>query len=111
MTVGMMWMRCLDKRDHVIPDGAEYLGAGRLKAACNRRIYPLGVSAEGSRRCCRACKKAAPAVSKSSLQRIPEQGNCWAGKSHPVVVPCDERTGDDCWPTLDWDESRVSSHG
>ena len=73
MTVSMMWMRCLDKRDHVIPDGAEYLGAGQLKAACNRRIYPLGVSAEGSRRCCRACKKAVPVVSKSPVQRIPEQ--------------------------------------
>ena len=71
--VDMTWMRCLDKRDHVIPDGAEYLGAGQLKAACNTRIYPLGVSAESPRRRCRACIKAVRAVSKSPLQRIPDQ--------------------------------------
>ena len=73
MTVGMVWMRCLDKRDHVIPDGAEYLGAGQLKAACKRPVYLLSVSAESPRRCCRACQNAVRAASKSPLRRVPEQ--------------------------------------
>jgi hypothetical protein len=67
----IMWMRCLDKRDHVILDEAEVLGAGCLKAMCDTRIYPLGVS--DPRRCCRACLKAVHAVSNSHSQRIPEQ--------------------------------------
>jgi hypothetical protein len=69
----IMWMRCLDKRDHVILDEAVILRAGLLKAACKRRVYLLSVSAKCPRRCCRACLKVVGAVSDSLSQRIPEQ--------------------------------------
>jgi hypothetical protein len=72
MTVDVMWMRCLDKRNHVILDEAVILRAGLLKAACKRRVYLLSVSA-CPRRCCRACLKVVHAVSDSLSQRIPEQ--------------------------------------
>jgi hypothetical protein len=71
MTVDVTWMRCLDKRDHVIPEETEVLGAGYLKALCDTRIYPLGVS--GPRRRCRTCLKAVRAESDSPPQRIPKQ--------------------------------------
>jgi hypothetical protein len=70
MTVDVMWMRCLDKRDHVICEGAEVLRAGCLKAMCDARIYPLSVS--GPRRCCRACREAVR-VAESSTRRVPVQ--------------------------------------
>ena len=57
MTVDVTWIRCLRKRDHVIPEGAEALGAGYLKALCDARVYPLHVSTGRTtrRRYCRAC--------------------------------------------------------
>ena len=87
MTVEVMWMRCLDKRDHVISEGAEVLGAGCLKAICDARIYPLGVS--DSRRCCRACLKVVDAASDSRSQRIPEQktrSRVVSGMREPLTV-------------------------
>ncbi len=81
------WMRCLDKRDHVILGEAEVLGAGCLKAMCDTRIYPLGVS--GPRRRCRACLKAVHAESDSLSQRIPEQrtrSHVVSGIPEPLTV-------------------------
>jgi hypothetical protein len=71
MTVGATWIRCLDKRDHVICEEAEVLGAGCLKALCDTRIYPLGVS--DPRRCCRVCREAVRVASESPPRRIPVQ--------------------------------------
>ena len=70
MTVDVTWLRCLDKRDHVICEGAEVLGAGCLKAMCDTRIYPLGVSGP-RRRCCRACREAVRVASELASRRVP----------------------------------------
>jgi hypothetical protein len=71
MTVNVVWMRCLDKRDHVVSEWVEVLGAGYLKALCDMRIYPLAVS--GPHRGCRACIEAIRTALNSLPQRIPEQ--------------------------------------
>ena len=75
MTVGVTWMRRLAKRDHAISEGAK-IGGGHLKAECRGQIYPLGLSAEGTRRYCRRCIKvirAAVPESRSLPQRMPGQ--------------------------------------
>jgi hypothetical protein len=75
MTVGVTWMRCLDKRDHAISEGAKVLGGGHLEAVCGAQVYPLGLSAEGTRRYCGGCMKVLRASPEpcSLPQRVPSQ--------------------------------------
>lgn len=75
MTVDVMWMRCLGKRDHVIPDESDVLGAGYLKALCDARVYPLRVSTGRTTRrgYCRACIGKLRAEVESRSGRIPDQ--------------------------------------
>jgi hypothetical protein len=77
MTVDVMWMWmwCLDKRDHAISEAAEILGGGHLKAMCKAPVYPLGASAEGTRRYCRGCVEELRTAPESSQlpQRVPGQ--------------------------------------
>jgi hypothetical protein len=40
MTVDVTWMRCLDKRDHVIPRGPKYWAPGVLRQCVTRGSTP-----------------------------------------------------------------------